>query len=323
MSAGLPKTMRAVVLDASGPPEALHIHDVPSPRLKPDHVILALDYASVGSWDGKTRSGAWGDVKKGTILGADGSGRVAAVGVGVSRLKIGDRVYSYSYGNADGGFYAEFVSVPADRVQSVPPQIDQIIGGAMPCVALTAYSGLQVLKIEKKSSLLVFGASGGVGSMAVWLASIVDGAVVTGTAQPDAHEYVRKLGAAHAIDPHSSELKAVLTRLAPATRGFDALLATSDADTLPQFLAHLREGAAFAYPNGVEPVPRATGHHGIGYDGSMSRAAFNNLNAAIGAKAIPLNVDVFPMDQVVDAHRVLDRGHVVGKIVLQIATPAS
>lgn len=310
--------MRAVVLDAAGPPEALHVRDVPTPPVKRDHVVLALDYASVGSWDGKTRSGAWGDVKQGTILGADGSGRIAAVGEGVSRLKIGDRVYSYSYGNADGGFYAEFVSVPADRVQPVPAQIDQIVAGAMPCVALTAHSGLQVLKVEKKSKLLVFGASGGVGSMAVWLASNTGGAVVTGTARPDAHEYVRKLGASHAIDPHSTELKAVLTRLAPATQGFDAVLATSDADTLPQFLAHLREGAAFAYPNGVEPVPRATGHHGIGYDGSMSRAAFNNLNAAIGSKVIPISVDVFPMNQVVEAHRAIDRGHVLGKIVLQI-----
>jgi NADPH:quinone reductase len=312
MSSALPKTMRAVVVDGPGPPEALHIEQVPVPHLTPNHVIISLDYASVGSWDAQRRGGAWGEVKPGTIIGLDGSGTIAAAAADVEQLRVGDRVYSCS----DGGFYAEYVSVPADRVARVPQALDQKVAGAIPCVAPTAQSGLEALKARGGQTLLVFGASGGVGSLAVWLASNAIGATVVGTARPDAHEYVRTLGAAYAVDPGSGDREAVMKRIAP--EGFDAALVTAGGETLPAFLAHLRPGAPFAYPNGVEPVPHAEGHQGIAFDGDMSRPALERLNRAIGSRTIPLRVEVFPLEDVVAAHRRIEQGHVVGKIVLQI-----
>ena len=153
------------------------------------------------------RAGSWGAVKPGTILGADGSGTIAAVGADVSKFKVGDHVYSYSYGNSSGGFYAEYVSVPAERVAHVPAQLEMSVAGAMPCVALTALSGLELLKVTSGQTVLVFGASGGVGSLPVWLARGAE-ATVVGTARPDAQEYVRSLGAAHTIDPKSSQREA-------------------------------------------------------------------------------------------------------------------
>src|SRR5579859_6454653 len=200
----LPETMKAAVVDSAGPPKTLHIKDVPVPRLSRHHVIIALDYAGLGSWDAAKRSGAWGSVKPGTILGADGSGTIAAVAADVSHFKVGDRVYSYSYENPSGGFHAEYVSVPADRVGHIPPNLDVKIAGAMPCVALTAQSGLEVLQVKKGQTLSVFGASGGVGSLAVWLAK-GRGATVVGSARSDAQDYIRSLGADHAVDPNSSE----------------------------------------------------------------------------------------------------------------------
>jgi NADPH:quinone reductase len=316
MGSALPKTMNAAVLDGAGPPEAFHIKQVPVPHLTRNHVIIALNYASVGSWDAKLRQGVWGEVKPGTILGADGSGTVAAAAAGVERLRVGDRVYSYSYDNPHGGFYAEYVSVPADRVEHVPPQLDQKIAGAMPCVALTAQSGLEVLEVRRGHTVLVFGASGGVGSFGVWLASNARDAMVVAAARTDAHEYVRKLGAAHAVDPHSGQREAVMKRVAPS--GFDAALVTANGDTLPAFLAHLRPQAPLAYPNGVEPEPRVEGQRGIAFDGEMSRQAFERLNAAIGSRMIPLRVEVFSLDDVVAAHRRLEQGHVIGKLVLRI-----
>src|ERR1700686_3640279 len=125
MTSTLPKMMKAAVIDKAGPPNAIYIKPVPVPHLSRDHVIIALDYASVGIWDTKQRSGAWGALKRGTILGADGSGTVVAISSGVKRLRVGDRVYSYSYGNPQGGFHAEYVSVHADRVERVPKQLNQ------------------------------------------------------------------------------------------------------------------------------------------------------------------------------------------------------
>jgi NADPH:quinone reductase-like Zn-dependent oxidoreductase len=228
---------------------------------------------------------------------------------------VGDRVYSYSYGNPTGGFHAEYVSVPADRVAHVPTQLEMSVAGSMPCVALTALSGLEVLKVNSGQTVLVFGASGGVGSLAVWLANGA-GATVIGSAQPDAQEYVRALGAAHTINPNSSEREGSLKRIAP--EGFDSVLVTTSSDVLPAFLSHLKAGAPFAYPNGVEPKPHFKGHPGSAFDASMSHEAFVRLNAAIGSRTIPLRTQVFPLKDVVEAHRRIEQGHVLGKIVLRI-----
>jgi NADPH:quinone reductase len=311
----LPKVMKAVVVDKAGPPNTLQIKDVPVPTPAANQVVIALQYAGVGVWDAKQRAGAWGTVKAGTILGADGSGTIAAIGSHVKDLSVGDRVYSYSYGNSTGGFYAEYVSVPADRVARVPAHVDMVVAGGMPCIALTAQSGIEALKVTSGQTLLVFGASGGVGSFAVWLAS-GQGVTVVGTARRDAQEYVRSLGAEHTIDPTSPEHEAIIKRSAKA--GFDACLVTANSDTLHDFLLHLKAKAPVGYPNGVEPEPRLNGHRAVAFDGAMSREAFEKLNAAIGSRTIPLKTEVFPFKEVVEAHQRIEQGHVVGKIVLQI-----
>ena len=189
------------------------------------------------------------------------------------------------------------------------------VAGAMPCVALTAQSGLEVLKVSRGQTLLVFGASGGVGSLAVWLAN-QRGATVAGSAKPDAQDYVRSIGAAHAIDPTSSERNAILKRVAP--EGFDTAMVTANSEALPVFLSHLKSGAPFAYPNGVEPKPHMSGHAALTFDGEMSRAAIDRLNAAIGSRTLPLRVQEFPMKDVVEAHHRIEQGHVIGKMVLRI-----
>ncbi|HMD01420.1 MAG TPA: alcohol dehydrogenase catalytic domain-containing protein, partial [Candidatus Baltobacteraceae bacterium] len=104
MISAIPKTMKAAVLDAAGPPEAMQLRDVPVPHVTHDHVLIALEYAGVGIWDAQQRSGKWGAVKPGTIPGVDGTGTIAAVGSDVTGLRVGDRVYSYSYGQPKG-FY--------------------------------------------------------------------------------------------------------------------------------------------------------------------------------------------------------------------------
>ncbi len=307
--------MTAAVIDAAGPSKALQIRSVPTPQPTHGHVIVAVEYASIGPWDVEQRAGTFGTIKPGTILGADGSGTVAAVGPGVDNVKVGDRVYSYSYGNANGGFNAEYVSVPSDRVVHLPPHLDMVVAGAMPCVALTALSGIETLKVGRDQRLLVFGASGGVGSFATWLAH-EKGATVVGTARPDAQKYVRHLGAAHAFDPNSTEYEAEIRKIAP--EGFDAALIATNGDTLTGILKHLKTSAQLAYPNGVEPVPVLKGHTSLAYDGEMSHPAFERLNAAIGSRAVPLKTEVFALKDIVAAHDRFERGHVVGKLVLHI-----
>jgi NADPH2:quinone reductase len=311
----LPKTMKAAVIDEPGPPETLHIKDVPVPRVGHDHVLIALQYAGVGIWDAEQRKGEFGKIGAGTVPGVDGTGTIAAIGPNVQGLHVGDRVYAYSYGLTHG-FYAEYVNVAASHVAPVPPQIEPPVAGGMPCVALTALTGLEMLKTKSNQRLLVFGASGGVGSLGVWLGSGM-GAIVIGSARPDAHAYVRELGAGHVIDPHSSELERVIKRAAPD--GFDAALITAGGETLPAFLSHLKARAALAYPNGVEPEPHVDAHPAISFDGEASPEAFKRLNHEIGSRTLPLRIEEYALQDVVAAHRRIEQGHVVGKIVLRIA----
>jgi NADPH:quinone reductase-like Zn-dependent oxidoreductase len=180
---------------------------------------------------------------------------------------------------------------------------------------LTAQTGLEVLKVKKGQTLLVFGASGGVGSLGVWLGN-EKGATVIGTARADAQDYVRSLGAAHAIDANSSEHEGVIKRVAPG--GFDVCLVTTSGDKLPDFLKHLKDKAPIAYPNGVEPAPTLHGHPVLACDGEMSRGAIDRLNATIGSKTIPFKTQVFGLKEVVEAHHRIEQGHVVGKIMLRI-----
>src|ERR1700761_8529963 len=311
----LPEVMKAAVVDKAGPPEAIHIEEVPLPAMPSNHVLIALQYVGVGIWDAEQRAGSWGSVKPGTIIGADGSGTIAAVGSHVTSFYVGDRVYSYSYGNGSGGFYAQYVSVPADRAAPGPTHLEMKSAGGMPCIALTAQSGLETLKAGHGQTLFVFGASGGVGSCAVWLGS-EGGATVVGTARPDAQEYVRSLGAAHTIDPYSPERESVIKRV--AKDGFDAALVTANTDALAYFLSHLKPKAPIAFPNGVEPKPRFGGHPISAFDGAMSHEAFEKLNAAIARRTLPLRTHVFPFKDVAAAHHSIEEGHVVGKIVLHI-----
>ena len=129
----------------------------------------------------------------GTVLGADGAGTVVAAGEGADDLHAGDRVYAYSYDNPEGGFYAEYVSVLAGRAARIPPQSGKT-WLAHTCVALTALAGSNA-RSERDQVLLVFGASGGVGSLGVWLGSGMKAKIV-GTADPDALRLRPVMGAA-------------------------------------------------------------------------------------------------------------------------------
>jgi NADPH:quinone reductase-like Zn-dependent oxidoreductase len=115
-------------------------------------------------------------------LGVDGAGTVAAIGAGVQRFKVGDRVYSYSWDNPKGGFYAEYVAVAADMVGHVPEGLDLQQAGAIPTTGLTALQGVDdALGLKEGMSVIIHGASGAVGTLAVQFARL-RGARVLATA---------------------------------------------------------------------------------------------------------------------------------------------
>jgi NADPH:quinone reductase-like Zn-dependent oxidoreductase len=317
-----PKLMRAAAIDRFGGPEELRIRELPAPEVGEGEVLIALDTAGVGSWDAEMRAGWYPDglPRFPLVLGTDGSGKVAAMGSHVRRFQIGDPVYAYSFANPKGGFYAGYVAVAAEKAAPIPKGLSMREAGAIATTGLTALQGIDdVLEIKRGESIAIVGASGGVGTLALQFAKL-RGARVLGVASgADGVELVRKLGADAAVDGRNAELGHALQNFAPD--GIDAVLALSGGDTLDRVVQSVKSGGRVAYPNGVEPEPKKRpGTRVASYDAAPGVREFSNLRMAIEAMNLIVPIAAtFPLANAADAHRRLEQGHVLGKIVLDIA----
>jgi NADPH:quinone reductase-like Zn-dependent oxidoreductase len=318
----IPATMRAAAIDRFGGPEVLSVHTLPVPEPNAHEVLIAVDAAGVGTWDASQRNGEWveGDEDFPLILGIDGVGTVVAVGARVERFAIGDYVYSYSYANPKGGFYAEYVAVSAGKVAAVPDALDETSAGALPALGLTALQGVDdALELAGGENVIVHGASGNVGMLAVQFAKHRGTRVLATASGPDGVEFVRRLGADEVIDGRRDDIGAAAKRFAPD--GIDAVLAFVGGHELTGCLDALRRGGRVAYPNGIEPEPRK--RRGVrikAYDAEVGPREFERLGREIerAHPEIPI-AEVFSLEDAAKAHERLDRGHVLGRIVLRIA----
>jgi NADPH:quinone reductase len=313
------KTMRAVAIDRFGGPEALVVHELPIPKISAQEVLIAVDTAGVGGWDARTRSGKWSESKEfPLILGVDGSGVVVEAGAQVHRLKQGDRVYSYSYDNPKGGFYAEYVAVAASNVARIPQGLEMLPAGAIPCIALTALQGADdTLKIKSGENVIVHGASGNVGMLALQFAKARGARVLASASGRDGIEFVKRLGADAAVDGKRVDIGKAAEEFGP----IDAVLAFVGGKELTRCLDALRKGGRVAYPNGVEPEPRKRkGIRMQSYDATPGVREFERLERAIEESDLQTPIAAgFKLEDARDAHRFIEKGHVLGKVVLRVS----
>lgn len=318
------KIMRAAAIDRFGGPEVLTIHEMAVPALDQSEVLIALDTAGVGPWDADVRRG-WHPGKNPAHLplipGTDGAGEIVAVGSHVRRLKVGDLVYSYSFDNpfGKGGFYAEDVAVAAEKVGHIPKNLDLVNAGAIPATGLTALQGIDDhLKVTNGQIVLIHGASGGVGTLAVQFGKLRGARVLATASDGDGVSLVQSLGADDVVDGRSDKFKAALEHMAP--EGVDAILGLDGGKELELCLKILRRGGTCAYPNGIEPEPEQ--QHGIeivAYDAISSAKKFENLTRAVEEADLQVPIaDSYALEFASTAHRRLEAGHVLGKIVLRI-----
>jgi NADPH:quinone reductase len=318
----LPSSMRAAAFDKIGAPGVLSIHTVPVPRPAADEVLIAVHTAGVAIWDADIRKklNYVKDPHLPFVLGSDGSGTVAAVGSAVTRFEVGDLVYSYNWNNPKGGFYAEYVAVPAIRVARIPKSMALHEAGALGVSGLTALSGIdEALHLKAGETLIIHGASGAVGTLAVQLAKLRGVRVLATASGDDGVELVRRLGADAAVDGRRGDIAAAAHSFAP--QGADAVLALASGDALERCIAALRPRGRVAFPRGVYPEP--TGRNGltvIPYDASYDAPAFERLNQAIlhaHKFEVPIAAE-FQLSDAAKAHERLEAGHVLGKIVLRV-----
>jgi NADPH:quinone reductase len=314
----IPAQMKAAAIDRFGGPEVLKLETLPVPKPGPEQVLIHVQSAGIGVWDPYVRTGELELSGRGggfpRVMGNDGAGEVVAVGDRVTRFRVGDTVYSYA---AEGGFYAEYAAVREDAVAPVPSGLAVEEAGAMGADAITALNGLEeVLQLEAGETLLVFGASGGLGHLAVQLGKRLGAKVIAVASGEDGVALVRRLGADHALEGHAPELAGALRKL--ALQGIDAALVLAG-EGANRALEVMRKGGRVAHPNGVEPVPRApSGVTVRAYDGKPSPAAFERLNELISRG--PFHVELgrtYGLEQAAQAHRELGAHH-LGKSAFRL-----
>jgi NADPH:quinone reductase len=317
MQGSIPAQMKAAAIDRFGGPEVLHAETLPVPHPAADQVLIRLDSAGIGVWDPEVRSG---EVELGRsgfprVIGNDGAGEVVAVGSDVRRFHVGDRVYAYSL---EGGFYAEYVALDEDAVAPIPQGLSADEAGALGADGVTALRGLDdQLHLSAGQTLMVYGASGGIGHLAVQLAKRMGARVLAVASGKDGVQLVRKLGADVAVDGKRGGVAKAARDFAPG--GLDAALVLVHGKSLDPALATLRKGGRIAHPNGVEPAPRApAGVMLHAYDGEPSPDAFERLNRLIAAG--PFHVElgrVYRLEDAERAHREIQQHH-LGKLALRI-----
>jgi NADPH:quinone reductase len=319
----LPKTMRAAVIHRFGGIEEIVLQDVPVPTVGPADVLLRVEAIGVGSWDAVEREGqydgAFGfESSFPYVLGWDGAGTVAAVGESVTRFAVGDRVCAASMPLPRGGFYAEYAVVEEDYVFRVPPSLPIEQAAALPWDALTAQSGLELLQLAAGSTLMVIGASGGIGHFGVQMSKRMGARVLAVASGDDGVNLARRLGADAVVDGRRGDVVAAARSFAP--EGIDAALVTVGGDAIDQMLAALRTSARVACPYGVLPQPRVSPDKElILYNGDRSQAGTKKLSQLINTGPLEVHLaQVFTLDQAAAAHRTLAE-HYVGKLAMRVA----
>ncbi len=332
--------MKAIVQDIYGGPDVLHFTEVAMPVLRPHDLLVRVYALSVNPVDTKVRSGgppgsAVAQIPM--ILGWDAAGVVEQTGPEVTRFRLGDAVF-FAGDITRAGSYAEYVAVDERIVGHKPQLLSFEAAAAMPLTALTAWEGmfeqLGIDPLAPTRPLLIVGGAGGVGSIAVQIAARVAGRHVVATAsRAESADYARAMGAAATID-HRHDFAAQVAQL--GLSGFDHIFSTAQLENFSQLVAVLNplgkiclilSGPAsqaldvsglmairgtitwelmFTRPRlGVEPERQ----------GQILDRVANLLDAGVLTST---QTQVLSWRDMAEAHRRVESGHTIGKIVLVV-----
>ena len=301
--------MKAVVIDEFGGPGVLHVVDRELPEPGAGQVRVRVRAAGVNGIDGTIRSGAAQQMfptQLPAVLGLEIAGTVDGVGPGVEGLAAGDDVLGF----ADGGGYAEYAL--ATTVAPKPAELGWTEAAALPVAAETALRVLGLLEVARGDTVLIHGAAGAVGTVAVQIA-IARGATVIGTASEANHEYLRELGATPVL--YGGGLIDRVRAVAPGGE-IDAVFDAAGQGALPDSI-ELRGGTSRIVTIADPEAFRL----GVTFSGDAARDAEALAEVARQATDGRLRVTVaetYPLEEASAAHAVLDTGHGRGKIVLLV-----
>lgn len=321
--------MKAIVRDKYGSSDVLRLENIEKPTPKADEVLVKVHATSLNSLDWRflkaepflirLDSGLF--VPKNKILGLDVAGKVEAIGKNVTRFQAGDAVFADIL-DLRGGALAEYVAIPERLLVSKPSNLTFEKAAAVPLVGITAMQALCVQgQVQTEQKVLIYGASGGVGTFAVQLAKAL-GAEVTAVCSTRNIELVRRLGADHVIDYKREDF---------TQRGqqYDLILAVNGYQAIGVFKRALSPTGIYIFIGGTgSALFQATilgswmsrsGNQQMGAieDPKDRQALLESLTDLLEAETVVPVIDrCYPLNETPEAFRYLAQGHAQGKVVI-------
>lgn len=310
--------MRAIVYNTYGNPEVLHAADIPKPSPKENEILVKIHASSVSAgavWMRKGEfPGSWiftfllrlmSGFKRPrrTVLGFEFSGEVEAVGKKITRFQPGDRVYGTTTGLKQGA-YAEYVCIPEKWKLGViaqkPEALSPEAAAVLPVGAMTAFHILRKVLVQNGTNVLIYGASGSVGTYAVQIAKF-RGAKVTAVCSDENLELVRSIGADEAVDYRTPDFD----KLGPQ---FDVVF--DAVGKLPG-----SKGKSLLKPGGKWLSVKSIT--------SEKTAYLDEIHKMIAAgKLHPVIDQIYPLDDIVEAHHYAETGRKKGNVAIRVSENA-
>jgi|SRR4051794_2623674 len=323
--------MRAVIAPDPGGPEAVVVADLPDPVPGRGEVVIKVTATAVNRADILQRQGFYPPPPGASeVLGLECSGTIAAVGPEVSAWSIGDPVCAL----LSGGGYAERVLVPAGQLMPVPEGVDLVTAGALPEVACTVWSNVfMIAGLQRDETLLVHGGAGGIGTFAIQLAHALGARVVTTAGSSEKLDVCRSLGADVTVNYREQDFVEEV-RATTDGRGADVILDNMGAKYLARNLDALaiegrlvvigmqggskgeidlgvlmrKRGAVIATSLRARPAEEKA---------AICSSAVENVWALVADGSVKTLVHTsLPLEQVAEAHRIMEASDHIGKIVL-------
>ncbi|MBY4607902.1 NAD(P)H-quinone oxidoreductase [Rhizobium sp. 9T] len=329
----LPQEMRFVDLSSFGGPEVMVIARRPLPVPEEGQVLVRAEAIGVNRPDIAQRQGSYPPPKDASpILGLELAGEIVAVGPGVSDHAVGDKVC----GLANGGAYAEYCLLPAGQILPFPKGFDAVRAAALPETFFTVWANLfQMAGLTEGETVLIHGGTSGIGTTAIQLARAFGAEVYATAGSREKCEACERLGAKRAINYRSEDFAAVIK--AETGQGVDIILDMIGAAYFERNLASLAKdgclsiiaflGGAVADKVNLSPIMvkrlTVTGSTMRPRTAEEKRAIRDDLLSQVwplletGAIA-PVIHKVFAFEEVVEAHRLMEEGSHIGKVVLTV-----
>lgn len=333
MSAAIPATMRYAKAREPGPPDVLTLDTASTPSAKAGEVLIEVAYAGVNRPDCIQRAGHYPPPPDASpIIGLEVSGRIVALGDGVSAWRVGDVVCALT----PGGGYAEYCVAPAAHCLPSPRDLTLLEAASLPENYFTVWNNLfDRVHLEAGETVLIHGGSGGIGLAAIQLAKAFGATPITTVGSADKAAFCRGIGAAHVINYREQDFVAEIATIT-GKKGVDVVLDMVGGDYIEKNMKSLAlEGRmviiAFLQGSKVTVDWRHIMMRRLTVTGSTLRASPSQRKAEIAMslrekvwplfetkKIKPVIFRVFPLAQAAEAHRLMESSAHIGKIMLEV-----